>query len=211
MPSKIKICGITLPEEIEFINKTDVDYVGFVFAESKRQVDIKQARRLSGMLREGIKRCGVFVGHSVCEINEIAKAAMLDIAQVHKNYTPEMIEAIAVPVWFAVSVKDGASIKNINRASGYKNVCGVLVDSYVKGQEGGTGRAFNWELLSGVNKGVFLILAGGLNGENISDAIKRVRPDVVDISSGAEIVINGKSQKSKEKVFNLVRKVKGDA
>ena len=209
MPSKIKICGITLPQEVEFINKMDVDYVGFLFAESKRHVDIDQARKLSAMLREGIKRCGVFVDHNVDEINEIAKAAKLDIAQVHRNYTPEMVAAIDIPVWYAVSVKDEKSIGLINHTSRYENVCGILADSYVEGQDGGTGMTFNWDLLSGVEDDVFLILAGGLNEENIEDAIEKAHPDVVDISSGAEITADGKTKKSEEKVHNLVRKVKG--
>ena len=105
MHTRIKICGLTAPEEVLFINRMDVDYVGFVFAESKRQVSIAKAAELSSMLRSDIKRVGVFVDHTVEEINDIVRKATLDIAQVHKNYTEEMISKISVPVWYAVSVK----------------------------------------------------------------------------------------------------------
>ena len=210
MPTKIKICGITQIDEVRFINKSDVDYVGFVFAESKRKVDAEQAAMLSESLREGILQCGVFVDHTPEEINDIAKYVGLDIAQVHKNYTREMVAKIDIPVWYAVNVKDEGSIKEINAASKYKNVVGIVADSYVKGQSGGTGEAFNWDLLSGVDKDAFLVLAGGLNEDNIESAIEKVKPAVVDVSSGAEITDDSGTHKSKEKVFSLVRKVKGD-
>jgi phosphoribosylanthranilate isomerase len=181
-----------------------------VFAESKRQVTIAKAMELSSILRSDIKRVGVFVDHSVDEINDIARKAKLDIAQVHKNYTADMVSHISVPVWYAVSVKDENSIAEINRAAGYNNVAGIVSDSYVAGKSGGTGETFNWDLLSGVADEVFLILAGGLNENNIKAAIDNVEPQAVDISSGAEISIDGHSIKSEEKVRSLVRKVKGD-
>ena len=78
------------------------------------------------------------------------------------------------------------------------------------GKSGGTGETFNWDLLSGVADEAFLILAGGLNESNIEAAIDMVHPQVTDLSSGAEISIDGRSIKSEEKVFSLVRKVKGD-
>ena len=210
MHTRIKICGLTAPEEVEFINRMDVDYVGFVFAESKRQVTPEKAAELSSVLSSDIKRVGVFVDHTVEEINDIARKAKLDIAQVHKNYTDDMVAKISVPVWYAVSVKDEGSIAEINKAANYENVAGIVADSYVAGKSGGTGKTFNWDLLSGIGDDVFLILAGGLNESNIEAAIDKVRPQAVDISSGAEISIEGRSIKSEEKVFSLVRKVKGD-
>ena len=210
MHTQIKICGITSLEEVEFINQMDVDYIGFVFAESKRKVSSDKAQMLSKALRADIKKCGVFVESSVDEINEIAKSVNLDIAQVHKNYTQEMVAQIKIPVWRALNIKDYSSIDEANGISRYKNVVGIVADSFVVGQSGGTGKTFNWDLLSGINEEIFLILAGGLNSDNISQAITMVRPSVVDISSGTEESINGKTLKSEEKVRELVRKVKSD-
>ncbi len=208
MPTKIKICGITSLREVEFLNESDVDFVGFVFAESKRKVSLNKARELSDALRKDIIRCGIFVNHSVDEINNIAEQARLDIAQVHKNYTEEMIKEINIPVWYAVSIKDDTSIAKANGAYRFGNVEGIVADSYVKGKEGGTGETFNWDILRGLDKDICLILAGGLNAGNIVQAIKQTKPYAVDISSGAEEIIGGKLQKTKDKVFRLIRMVK---
>lgn len=210
MPTQIKICGITSLCEVEFINKMAIDYIGFVFAESKRKVSMNKACELSNALRDDIKKVGVFVDRSVDEINEIAEITNLDIAQVHKNYTQEMIERIDIPVWYAISVKDETNIAEANEASNFKNVAGIVSDSYVKGESGGTGKTFNWDLLSDVKDDVFLILAGGLNEDNICDAIKTAQPNIVDVSSGVEIELNGKTQKSEDKIFKLLRKVKSN-
>jgi len=208
MHTKIKICGIKSLEEIEFINHMDIDYIGFVFAESKRKIDVKQAKILSAALRTGIKKIGVFVQKGVEEINYIADEAGLDIAQVHKNYTKDMIANINVPVWYGIRIKDEKSIHEANQAITYKNVAGIVTDSYVKGLEGGTGKTFNWELLKGINSEAFIVLAGGLSTDNIREAISKANPHVVDISSGAEHTINGLTMKSEETIRKLVREVK---
>ncbi|MBN2879451.1 MAG: phosphoribosylanthranilate isomerase [Clostridia bacterium] len=208
MHTKIKICGIKSLEEIEFINHMDIDYIGFVFAESRRQIDAAQAKVLSAALRKDIKRVGVFVQKSIEEINTIIDKAGLDIVQVHKNYTREMIAQIEAPVWYGISIKDADSIDEANQAIAYKNVSGIVTDSYVKGMEGGTGQTFNWELLKNIRNDAFLILAGGLNPDNIGEAIKAVNPHVVDISSGAEHTIGTITMKSEEKIRKLVSEVK---
>ena len=208
MPTQIKICGITQLEEVTFLNETDVDYIGFVFAQSKRQISPVKAAELSQALRVGIKKCGIFVDHKVAEINGIAKRVGLDIAQIHRDFSLSEAAAIDIPVWYAVNIKDADSIRLANQAAGLPNVKGIVADSYVKGEHGGTGKTFNWQLLTGLDKSVFLILAGGLDAQNIEEAIKAASPDVADISSGAEMIINGKRMKSEEKVRELVRKVK---
>ncbi len=210
MPTKIKICGITQLFETDFINEAEIDYVGFVFAKSKRQVSCEKAKELAGALRGDIKKCGVFVEHSVDEINHIVKEVGLDIAQVHKNYTKEMVEEIDIPVWYAVNIKDAKSIVLANQANKYENVVGIVADSYLKGHQGGTGKTFNWNLLSGLDDSVKLILAGGLNAQNIQKAINKTAPYAVDVSSGVEEITNGDLHKSKDKVFDLVRKVKSN-
>lgn len=208
MRTKIKICGITQLKEIKFINTTDVDYIGFVFAKSKRTVDVNHAKILSEALNDEIKTVGVFVHHSVEEINNIAHEVGLDIVQVHKNYNAEMIKKIKRPVWYAVSVKDENSIAEVNRAAKYKNVDGIVTDTFVKGMEGGTGKTFNWDLLKGINKEINLILAGGLNPHNVDKAIYTVKPNIVDISSGAEKEYDGVTRKSESKVKEILRKVR---
>ena len=208
MRTETKICGIKSLKEIKFINKMDIDYIGFVFAKSKRQIDAAQAAILSAALREDIQTVGVFVDHSVEDINSIAEQANLDIIQVHKNYDREMIAKITKPVWYALSVVDRSSIDEANEAYTYENVVGIVTDSYVKGMEGGTGVTFNWDLLLGLNPKINLILAGGLNPHNIDVAIQTVKPNIVDISSGVEKENNGVTGKSKAKIKELLRKAK---
>lgn len=208
MHTEIKICGIKSLKEIKFINKMDIDYIGFVFAKSKRQIDAAQAAILSAALREDIQTVGVFVDHSVEDINSIAEQATLDIIQVHKNYDREMIAKITKPVWYALSVVDRSSIDEANEAYTYENVVGIVTDSYAKGMEGGTGVTFNWDLLLGLNPKINLILAGGLNPHNIDVAIQTVKPNIVDISSGVEKENNGVTGKSKAKIKELLRKAK---
>ncbi len=209
MDTKVKICGIKTLEEISFINELDVDYIGLLFAKSKRQVNIETAKELISALKNDIKVCGVFVDTPVDEINYIADEVGIDIAQVHKNYTEQMVNAIKIPVWYAVSVKDENSIVQANNAINYDNVAGLVTDSHVKGQEGGTGVTFNWDMLKGVKRVKPLILAGGLNAENVKAAIGKVNPDVVDISSGVEHTVDGKTAKSKDKIIKLLNEVKG--
>lgn len=208
MHTKVKICGITQLKEIEFINKTDIDYIGFVFAQSKRKVNTAQARILADALKDEIKSVGVFVSHSVDEINDIADEVGLDIVQVHKNYDAEMIKKIHRPVWYAVSIKDKISIREANRAAKYNNVEGVVTDTYVKGMEGGTGKTFNWKLLEEIDYDVTLILAGGLTPHNIDKAIYTVNPNIVDVSSGVEKEYDGITRKSQAKIIELLRKVR---
>ena len=208
MHTKIKICGIKSLTEVEFINQLNIDYIGFVFAKSKRQIGPDKAAVLSGALRQGIKKVGVFVDHTVDEINSIIKKTELDIVQLHKNYTEEMIAHIHKPVWYAVSIKGEESIAHANTASKYANVAAIVTDAYVQGMEGGTGKTFNWDLLSGISSDVHLVLAGGLNADNVDTAISKVNPDVVDISSGAETTVSGVTMKSGEIIKQIIRKVK---
>lgn len=86
----------------------------------------------------------------------------------------------------------------------------MVTDTYVKGREGGTGKIFSWELLDGIDESVCLILAGGLSPDNIEEAIARVSPDIVDISSGVEHTVDGHTSKSRSKIASLLRKVKGN-
>jgi len=208
MHTQVKICGIKNLNEIEFINKMDIDYIGFVFAKSRRQIDINQATILSNTLRVDIKKVGVFVNHSIAEINSYTEQANLDIVQLHKNYTKDIIAKIKRPVWYALSIKDESCVALANEAYEYNNVIGIVTDSHVKGMEGGTGITFNWDLLKGINTNINLILAGGLNSDNIQDAIRAANPQVLDISSGVEETLNGVTMKSKDKIQQLLRKVR---
>jgi phosphoribosylanthranilate isomerase len=197
MNTKVKICGLKTLEDIRIVNKYDVDYVGFVFAESKRKVSKELARDMKKILKSSIKAVGVFVDTPYKEINQIVKYCGIDIVQMHGSESPEECEKIIVPVWKAVSMKDKDVLKNLHH---YKSASGFLLD----GVKAGSGKSFNWEWVSEVSKEYFTVLAGGLNEENVEKSIKMVNPHVVDVSSGVEIDGN----KSEERIKNFLGKVK---
>ncbi|MTI65298.1 MAG: phosphoribosylanthranilate isomerase [Firmicutes bacterium] len=198
--TKIKFCGLKRKEDILYVNKLKPDYVGFVFAKSKRQIDKYQARKLIANLDESIKKIGVFLNHKVEEVKEIAKFAKLDILQFHGDEEPGFCDGFEQTVWKAFRIKDKNSLKKLDRYM----VDGFLLDTYVKDSYGGTGKRFNWDIVSGTNDDREVILAGGITCENIKKAIEEVKPNVIDVSSGIEV--DGlKDFEKMKKIIEIVR------
>lgn len=206
---KIKICGLKNNNDISYINALKPDYVGFVFAKSKRQVDKYQAKNLIKNLDIEIKKVGVFVNASYDEINEIARHCNLDILQLHGDENPIFCDSFNYPVWKAIGIKDNESFKKINNY----NVDGYVLDTCSSNQYGGTGKKFDWNIAQDT-KDKFVILAGGLTVENVEQGIKIVNPRAVDVSSGVEMDGNKDFEKMKrfiEKVRNYNGKFKTNA
>lgn len=201
---KIKICGIRRKEDIAYVNELKPDYVGFIFAKSTRQVRPHEAKELIDLLDKSIKKVGVFVNEDKESIKQIARDCSLDVLQLHGDEKPEFIIDFKEEIWKSFSIKDEESLKNIDC---YK-VEGYLLDTFIDGKRGGTGENFNWDLVPHLHKERFIILAGGLNIQNINRAIERVRPHVVDINSGIEI--DGYKDFNKMKaIIERVREVYG--
>ncbi|TCO73803.1 phosphoribosylanthranilate isomerase [Marinisporobacter balticus] len=199
--AKIKICGLKREEDILYANALKPDYVGFVFAKSTRQIDMDTAKELISKLDKSIKTVGVFLNHSVYEVNKIEKFCNLDILQFHGEEPPEFCHSYEKEVWKAFRIKDENSLKALEA---YK-IDGCLLDTFVKGAHGGTGKIFNWEMIANISKNKFIILAGGLTPDNVEDAIKIVKPQIVDVSSGVEV----EGTKNFEKMKKLIEKVRG--
>lgn len=179
----VKICGITNLQDALTCQEHGVTALGFVFAPSKRQVNVAQVYEITRQLSPDMFKIGVFVDEDPCLIKEIMKECDLDLAQLHGAETPDVCELLEGRVikafragWdYPDLVWRGASLK------------GVLVDAYSATAAGGTGKAYDWSLATAFKQlGFPLILAGGLNHENIRQAIRTVRPDGVDLSSGVE-------------------------
>jgi phosphoribosylanthranilate isomerase len=180
MKTKIKICGLTRIEDIEAVNVAKPDYVGFVFAESRRKVSPAQANVLRGALRPEIIPVGVFVNETIENILLLVRENIIQAVQLHGaedgNYIKELKSKTNIPIIKAVSVqKEGDAQAWENCAADF-----LLLDH----KSGGTGETFNWNLIGKVTKPFFL--AGGLSSENIADAIQMVKPFAVDTSSGVE-------------------------
>lgn len=181
--TKIKICGITRLEEVEFINKLEPDYIGFVFAESRRKVNLEQSVILGRALKGSIKKVGVFVNADVEYVRKVVKEAGLDVIQLHGSENQQYIDNFrGTEIWKAINI---ISHDDIQKTREY-TVQGFVFDSLVNGTRGGTGKCFDWNMIKGVNCSSKLILAGGLNGNNVRKAIEVAKPYIVDVSSGVE-------------------------
>ena len=202
----IKVCGITREEEINALNEVDVDYIGFVFAESIRKVSIEKAKELYAALKKNIRVVGVFRNQSIEFVEKVLKEIPLDVVQLHGNEDEEFILRIKnnnlCDVWKAVSIKEKY---DLIEATKYP-VKTIVVDAAMPG----SGKPFSWNIISGVNINKRIVLAGGLNEENVIEGIKLVNPDIVDVSSGVEIEDENGRRKSKDKIINFVRKVRGN-
>ncbi|GAA0738154.1 phosphoribosylanthranilate isomerase [Clostridium oceanicum] len=199
MNTKVKICGLKSLKDISIVNKYDIDYVGFVFAKSKRQVTKELAKKMKERLKGKIKAVGVFVDTPYERINEIIEYASLDMVQLHGNETNDLCSKINKPVLKAISIKNKDSV---NKVLKYKDICGFVVDGAVAG----SGKVFDWNFIGDISSNYFTFLAGGLNEENVEEAIEKIKPQVVDVSSGVEV----DGIKNEEKIKKFIRKVKNN-
>lgn len=182
--NKIKICGLRRDEDIEMINRHDVDYVGFILAPSKRRITPEQLKHFISNLKDGIKTVGVFVNEDISEVNRIAEFAGLDIVQLHGEESIEDCKKAKFPVWKAFGVKDSSIEKTLEEYKEHVEL--FLLDAYDKNAKGGTGKSFNWDILNGFKENYKIALAGGLKADNIKAAIEQINPYLLDLSSGAE-------------------------
>ena len=180
---KLKFCGLPREADIRAANETRPDYIGFVFAESRRRVTDEQAARLRAQLAPGIQAVGVFVNDDPAHIAELANRGVIDLIQLHGGESAAYIRRLrtmtAAPVIYAVRV---GTHEDIERVKPY-SVEYFLLDTCTKDAYGGSGKTFDWSLIGAVGKPYFL--AGGLNESNIPRAM-RTGAYALDLSSGIE-------------------------
>lgn len=190
---KIKICGLTRLEDIDIVNKYKPDYIGFVFADSKRKVSSKIAKKLKDNLNSNIKSVGVFVNAPKEEILDLFNDGIIEIAQLHGTESEDYI------IDLKESTNNELKIINAIEMSGDTDL--IKYDSsnadYLLLDSGkGSGKTFDWSLIRKDLKKEFF-LAGGLDSDNISEAIEEFDPYAVDLSSSLEV--NGFKDKDKIK------------
>lgn len=200
----IKICGIRRTEDISYVNEFKPDYIGFVFAKSKRRITVENAAELKKMLNNDIKAVGVFVNCPIERIAEIQKTAGLDVVQLHGDedvsYLQKLKKNVKCDIWKAVRVRDQYDIEKADSIGADM----LLLDSFSPDSYGGTGKTADTEIINKAQFKTPFFLAGGLNCNNIKQAINQVLPNGVDISGGVET--NGFKDKDKIKnIINLVR------
>ena len=179
--TKIKLCGLTRPCDIAWVNELRPDYIGFVFAKkSKRYAAPELAAQLKALLNPEIQAVGVFVNEDVDMVAELLRAGIIDVAQLHGKEDESYIAALRAktdkPIFKAFRIDSEADVAKANASSADF----VLLDS----GNGGTGTVFDWQLLQGIARPYFL--AGGLHPGNIGEAVKALKPFGVDVSSGIE-------------------------
>lgn len=199
--TKIKICGITSREDIELINEFLPEYAGFVmfYPKSKRNISAEKAVSLLSALDKRITTVAVTVSPDEKQVAEIASCGF-DLVQIHGNLTDEVLNNSSIPILRAVNVKSCESKYDFPE---HKNIVGYVFDA----ASPGSGKTFDWELLGNIPRDSRLfMLAGGLNSENVLQAIERVNPDIIDVSSGVENDCGkGKSRAKVEGFISLVR------
>ncbi|MBI2917506.1 MAG: phosphoribosylanthranilate isomerase [Chloroflexi bacterium] len=209
---RVKVCGLSLPEQALVAAEAGADFVGVVFAPSRRRVTLDMAQEVARALemwyRMGVPRpalVGVFADAPVAEVNAAARACPLEWVQLNGDEPVEYCLQVEAPVIKALRLPPGTDVSAaLARILPYREALApqgglLLVESAVPGQYGGTGQAMDWTLAGQLARQVPFLLAGGLTPGNVGEAIERVRPWGVDVSSGVET--NATKDLSKIKSF----------
>jgi len=191
--TKVKICGLSTKEAVETAVSAGADYIGFVFAPSKRQVTLEEAAELAKLIPVNFKKVGVFVSPSRAQLLEAIEKVGLDLVQVHGQVADALFEDLSCASIQAVQVDGNGHVPNSQ--ADY-----LLFDAPVAG----SGKTFDWGQLDTSGLAQPFFIAGGLNEDNVEEAIQHFTPYAVDVSSGVET----DGQKDQEKIRRFIERVK---
>ncbi len=202
MRVRVKICGVTRLEDALTAIEHGADAIGLVFYEqSPRNVSIKQAQEIANHIPAFVSVVALFVDAEPSFINEVIANVKIDLLQFHGDESPEECANYSLPYIKAIRVKSDTNL--VQYAKEYSAAKALLLDAYTEGVAGGTGHLFDWNLIpKQLLKPV--ILAGGLNADNVSQAIQQVMPYAVDVSGGVEV---SKGVKDAVKIAAFMRNV----
>jgi len=210
---KVKFCGIRRPEDVKAVNRLHPDFIGFVFAKSKRQVTVPEASVMKNLLAKGIKTVAVLVNMPAEEAAELANSGIADLLQLHGEEDAPYIARLKMltdaKIIKAIRLRDGAGAANSNRRllAEAAQADYYLFDTWVPHAYGGTGKMFPLSLLKGLPLDKPFFLAGGLDADHVSDVMRQLREDTklcryffgVDVSGGIES--NGNKDPAKMECF----------
>lgn len=202
MRTRVKICGITRPEDAIAAVEQGCDAIGLVFYNpSPRNVSIAQAQAICAAIPPFVTVVGLFVDADPHWIDEVRASVPLGLLQFHGDESPQACASHDLPYMKAIRVKPGLNL--LQYAADYAAAQALLLDAYAEGVAGGTGQTFDWKLIpQDIPKPV--VLAGGLTATNVTEAIRQVRPYAVDVSGGVE---QSKGIKDAEKIAAFMRGV----
>jgi len=197
---RVKICGISDPATAVVAAEAGADAIGLIFAPSRRRVTAAQAREIAAALPPFVTKVGVFVDEERGRIEELIAACGLGAVQLHGAEPPEFCVGFRVPVVKAIRVKDASSLEQM---TAYQ-VDAFLLDTFDASALGGTGRTFDWTLAIQAARTHRTILSGGMTPVNVVEALTRVVPYGVDVSSGVET----DGRKDHAKIRDFIRRVR---
>lgn len=202
MRTRVKICGLTSVNDALMVANSGADAIGLVFYEpSPRHVSIEKAQEIAQAIPAFVTKTALFVNPTVGYVKQVLLAVKVDLLQFHGDESPEFCEQFGVGYIKAIRMQADTNLTNIAQA--YALSAGLLLDAYKEGVPGGTGEQFNWSWVpKGLDKPI--ILAGGLEADNVAQAIEQVRPWAVDVSGGVEA---HKGVKSQQKVMQFMQQV----
>lgn len=200
MSIKVKICGLTTPQDAEAASQAGADLLGLVFYDrSPRHVTIESASRIARVIPPDVLRVGLFVNPDPQLVTQALTSCGLQMLQFHGDESPEFCRQFGVMTMKAFRVKGADTLAALKQY----NTDAWLLDAHVRGKFGGTGQTFDWSLAAQTTQmGKPVFLAGGLTPENVGDAIREVRPYGVDVSGGVEA---SPGRKDPEKVRAFIR------
>jgi phosphoribosylanthranilate isomerase len=205
MMVKVKVCGITTPEDARFTAESGADAIGLVFARSPRRVGVERAREISAALPKSVLKVGVFVDEEPEVVLQIASEVDLYYAQLHGGETPEAVSTVrnsGLKVIKALHMRDAASLEALK----YYEADLFLLDAYSLKARGGTGERFDWGMAKSLKGRGNILVSGGLTPENVPEAIRFFEPYGVDASSSLE---DAPGKKNEELVRRFVSAAKG--
>ena len=202
---KVKVCGITNPEDAHVAAGAGANAIGLVFAESPRQISVERGREIAVGLPEGLLKVGVFVNEEPERVLEVGRKVGLDYAQLHGDESPETVAAVrdsGLEVIKALRVRDAGSLERLDEYEADF----FLLDAYSEKARGGTGERFDWSVAKALQGYANILISGGLTLENVRAAVEFFEPYGVDASSSLEDV---PGVKNGERVRRFVSAAKG--
>ena len=193
--TRVKICGLSTEEAVARAVAEGADFIGFVFAKSKRQVTLEKARDLAKAIPASVKTVGVFVSPSLEEVQTAIEAVPLDLIQIHGPFAEEDFSSLSVPSIRAIQVH--SDLTDLQTKADY-----LLFDAPLAG----SGQTFDWEALDTRQLTKTFFIAGGLHAQNVAQAIAQFQPYAVDVSSGVET----DGQKDVDKISQFIKGAKND-
>ncbi|MEW6359188.1 MAG: phosphoribosylanthranilate isomerase [Planctomycetota bacterium] len=198
---RVKICGITNPTDARLAVRHGAHALGFNFSMGPRLITKDRARAIVASLPPFVTPVGLFVNETARMVWDICQACGIDTVQLHGDERPEYIADLRpLKIIKAFRIEKRTDLKRLTRYE----VDGYLLDAYVPGKPGGTGKTFDWTIAADANRYGAIILAGGLNPDNVAEAIRIARPFAVDVCSGVE---SGPGQKDKDKLVRFLSTV----